>query len=74
MAAMRIFDPLWWPDHFWLGVTLVAVAVMLVSFVADRRRSRRKRIDDVGFMPWSVISLIATLVTLFGVALTIKVG
>lgn len=74
MAAMKIFDPFWWPDHFWLGMTVFAVTVMLVSIFADRRRNRRKRMEEVGFMPWPAITMLSTLATLFFAALAIKVG
>lgn len=46
----------------WTMVLIVAVATALVAVVADRRRVRRKRPDDVGFMPWTAVFLLCFLV------------
>jgi hypothetical protein len=46
----------------------------VVSIVADRRRQRRTRIERVGFMPWTAISLFSIGLTLISVALAIKQG
>ena len=31
----------------------------LTAFIGDRRRMRRKRIDAVGFMPWTAVFFLA---------------
>lgn len=52
------------------GGALVALA--LIALWAERRRVKRKRIDAVGFMPWTAIFLIAGFVgmTLLGLGVT----
>ena len=37
------------------GGALLLVA--LVAFVGERRRSKRKQIDAVGWMPWTTVSV-----------------
>lgn len=49
-----------------------ALALTLTSVVADRRRLRRRNLDDVGFMPWPVITVCGTLATLVAFALAVK--
>ena len=62
MAAMPdwlALDPL----RFASDATLTAVVAGLLAFVAvlatlaEQRRSKRKRIDKVGFMPWTTIAV-----------------
>lgn len=57
-----------WEFHAVTGA--VALALALVAVWAERRRFRRKNLDAVGFMPWTVIYLIAflTAVVLLGLA------
>lgn len=57
-----------WQFHVAAGVTALSMA--LVAVWAERRRLRRKNLDAVGFMPWTVIYLIAFLaaVVLLGLA------
>lgn len=57
-----------------LAIGAGAVATAVVASVADRRRMRRKNADDVGFMPWPLITIIAIIVALFATALGIKSG
>jgi hypothetical protein len=61
-----------WAKHFWSGVSILSAMMVAVSSVADRRRQHRKRIDDVGFMPWTGITVISVLATVIAVALAIK--
>jgi hypothetical protein len=35
------------------GAGAVAAGVALVAWIGDRRRMRRGRLDQVGFMPWT---------------------
>lgn len=74
MAAMKIFDALWWGNHFWLGILCGALVVMAVAIIADRRRQKRRNIENVGFMPWTGITVLATLIALVSAALAIKIG
>lgn len=48
--------------------------IVLISSVADRRRHRRRDINDVGFMPWTAITVFAVLGTVLSAALAIKGG
>jgi hypothetical protein len=63
-----------WDFHMWTVVAVVAGVVALVSILADRQRHKRVRLDRVGFMPWTGISVMATLVTVVSLALAIKTG
>ncbi|MFM7028654.1 MAG: hypothetical protein ACKOXK_08280 [Chakrabartia sp.] len=45
----------------WTG-SGIAVALGLFAAWADRRRARRTNLDDVGFMPWPLIMILALLV------------
>lgn len=53
-------------------VGCVALVVTATSAVADRRRLRRRNLDDVGFMPWPLITVMGTLTSLFAFALAVK--
>jgi hypothetical protein len=53
-------------------VGAAAVSLIAVSHIADRRRMNRRDLDRVGFMPWPLISVMATIVALFAFALAIK--
>lgn len=57
-----------WEFHIVAGVAALTMA--LIAVWAERRRLRRKNLDAVGFMPWTVIYLIAFLaaVVLLGLA------
>lgn len=56
------------------GLTIAASAavVTIVSIVADRRRQRRHDLEDVGLMPWTLLTVVGVLVTLFAMAFAIK--
>lgn len=53
-------------------VGCAALVVTVTSAVADRRRLRRRNLDDVGFMPWPLITVMGTITTLFAFALAVK--
>jgi bacteriorhodopsin len=59
-------------EYFWIVVAAASACVVFISSVADRRRHRRKRIEDVGFMPWTGITVFSLLATLLSIALAIK--
>jgi hypothetical protein len=61
-----------WDFNVWALIAPMSAAVALTSIVADRRRQRRDRLDQVGFMPWTGITVGAVLVTLVTLALAIK--
>ncbi len=73
-APMNWFDENWWEFHLWATIAAVAAILAVVSILADRRRHKRKSIDDVGFMPWTGISVAAMMVALLSIALAIKAG
>ncbi|MEP2103440.1 hypothetical protein [Parasphingorhabdus sp.] len=50
----------------------MAATITVVSEVANRRRSKRKDINKVGFMPWQFISA-ASLLT-FGISVAFGLG
>jgi hypothetical protein len=60
--------------HFWSVLACFFASVVAVSSVADRRRHRRIRIEDVGFMPWTGITVFSVLAALLSIALAIKSG
>jgi hypothetical protein len=64
----------YWDFHMWSVIAALAAMLALISILADRRRSKRIVIENVGFMPWTGISVMATLVTVISVALAIKAG
>ncbi|MEH3040761.1 MAG: hypothetical protein PGN21_11930 [Sphingomonas paucimobilis] len=59
--------------HRWLW-TIAGGAAMLfaVSVLAERRRTLRRDPDRVGWMPWTLVQVIAVLVMVFGVAMALK--
>ena len=40
---------------------LIAAIAIAVSILGERRRSSRSNLERVGFMPWTFITVIATL-------------
>ncbi|CAM4020134.1 DUF2306 domain-containing protein [Novosphingobium lubricantis] len=48
-----------WAWHAAAGV--VALIVAVIAIWAERRRFRRKNLDAVGFMPWTVVYLVSFL-------------
>jgi len=71
---MSFFTLAFWTEHFWGGVSLLAVLAALGSSLADLRRQKRSRIEDVGFMPWTGITVLSTLLAVVAAALAIKLG
>ncbi|MDG2534750.1 hypothetical protein P6144_13895 [Sphingomonas sp. HITSZ_GF] len=59
--------------QLWLGAAGAAV-IAIVSALGEHRRRKRKRMDDVGFMPWQLIQVMAMLaaVILASVALNMR--
>ncbi len=54
--------------------TIAGVAAMLfaVSVLAERRRTLRRDPDRVGWMPWTLVQLIAVLLAVFSVAMALR--
>lgn len=55
----------------WIGVGAL-VAVAAGSGLADWRRSRRRELDRVGWMPWTTIQVASILAAVITAALAIK--
>ncbi len=72
--AMDFLNTNYWAEHIALATAIVAALGVLISAVADRRRHNRKRIEDVGFMPWTGITVFGVLVAVMAVAFAIKGG
>jgi hypothetical protein len=69
---MEWFEQLRWQDHLWMISSVIFASVVLVSSLADRRRHNRMNIEDVGFMPWTAITVFSVLAMVLSVALAIK--
>jgi hypothetical protein len=69
---MEWFEQLRWQDHLWMISSAIFASVVLVSSLADRRRHNRMNIEDVGFMPWTAITVFSVLAMVLSVALAIK--
>ena len=69
---MGWFEQLNWQDHIWAVSSVMSALVVLVSSLADRRRHNRVSIDDVGFMPWTAITVFSVLATVLSAALASK--
>lgn len=74
MRCMSLFDSAFWDDHWWTAVSALSALLVLTSSIADRRRQNRKRIEDVGFMPWTGITVLSVLATVITAAFAIKAG
>ena len=58
--------------YLWSGCA-AALAVAGVANLAERRRAKRRNLDRVGFMPWSLIMVLAMMIALACAAIAIKV-
>ena len=61
-----------WRDHFWSALSIMLASLVLISSFADRRRHKRTNIENVGFMPWTAITVFSVLGTVLSAALAIK--
>ncbi len=69
---MHGFEQFIWHDHLWTAASMLSAVVVLISSLADRRRHNRTHMDDVGFMPWTAITVFSVLATVLSAALAIK--
>lgn len=51
-----------------------ALLVAILSGVADHRRSRRERLDDIGWVPWRGLQVAAFFAMLAVLILALKLG
>jgi len=56
----------------WMIFCGIAAIVAVISELANRRRSKRKDINKVGFMPWQTITAMSLLT--FGISLAFGLG
>ena len=69
---MEYLEKFVWQDHFWTAVSFALAMVVVISSLADRRRHKRTDIEDVGFVPWTMITVFSVLGTVLSAALAIK--
>jgi hypothetical protein len=53
-------------------LSAASALLVLISSVADRRRHKRTKLDQVGIMPWTGITVFSVLITVLAAALAIK--
>jgi hypothetical protein len=58
--------------NYWIAVAVLSAIMLGVSTWADRRRTRRKSAENVGFMPWTAITVFTVMLTLIATAFAIK--
>jgi hypothetical protein len=58
---------LWWASG-------ISAAVAALSALAEHRRSRRRDLDKVGWMPWNFIQILGFLGAIVAAALALKLG
>ena len=69
-----ILNDAFWTEYSWTSIAIFSAAVVLASSVADRRRQKRTKIEDLGFMPWTLMTILSMLLTVVAIALAIKTG
>jgi hypothetical protein len=55
-----------------LTLGLTAVSLALWAWLADRRRVRRKLMDEVGWMPWTPVFFVALMVAVIALGLAAR--
>lgn len=61
--------------QYWYWVAgAVALLLAIGSGVAEKRRSRRDRLDDIGWVPWRGIQVAAVFAMLLILFFALKVG
>jgi hypothetical protein len=74
LAAMQEWLQNEWDFHMWAVIAATGAVVAAISIWADWRRSKRKVVGQVSYMPWTAISMLAVGVTLLAAALAVKSG
>ena len=49
-----------------------SVGLVIGSLYAERRRRNRQYFEDVGFMPWPLLTILGTMGALYAFALAVK--
>ena len=55
-----------------LSISIGAAVLFAVAEFANWRRNNRRDVDNVGFMPWRGIGLVAAAVAIFAAAFALK--
>lgn len=63
-----------WNFHMWTVVAALSAVASFLFILADRKRQKRDKLDQVGFVPWTGLSVLAMGVTLLSAVLAVKVG
>lgn len=72
MRAMAWAGVLYWSNHFWVAIAALSGVIVVISSIADRRRHQRTDMNNVGWVPWTAITVFAVLSTVLAAALAIK--
>jgi uncharacterized membrane protein len=56
------------------GAATIALVLAIVAGLADRRRSRRRSLDEVGWVPWRGIQVAAMFAVVGFLILGVKLG
>lgn len=58
----------------YLSFALAALGVLVVAVLGERRRTRRTNLECVGFMPWPLITVLASLLFAVFAGLAVRGG
>ncbi len=56
----------------WSVTAIVAAVVALCTLLLERRRVRRRNIESVGFMPWTLLTVMALFLAVFAAAIALN--
>lgn len=63
-----------WNFHMWAVIAVLSGLASILFVLADRRRQKRIRLEQVGFIPWTGLSVLAMGITLLSAVLAVKAG
>lgn len=61
-------------QHWYWMAAAAALLLAIMSGIAEARRQRRDRLDDIGWVPWRGLQVAAVFVLLAAVILAFKLG
>jgi hypothetical protein len=61
-------------QHWYWIAAGAALLVAIVAGIADHRRNRRDRLDDIGWVPWRGLQVAAFFALLLDLILALKLG